>query len=110
MLNAVGIELRVGDLEIDNGVDLHRDVVLCDDGLRRVVEDLLLEADLLGHALNERDFEMDADLPDLAECAETLDDVGAGLLDDIDVADDDDQDQNDQDQKDDPFHSVAPFE
>ena len=34
---------------------------------------------------------MDADLPDLRERAETLDNVRAGLLDDVDVADDDDE-------------------
>ena len=64
-LDTVGVELRVGDLEIDDGVNLHGDVILGDDGLRRIVKHLLLEADLLGHALNERDLDVDADLPDL---------------------------------------------
>ena len=77
---AVGVQLRVGDLKIHDGVDLHGDVVLGDDGLGRVIEHLLLEAHLFCHALNERGFEVDADLPDLAERAEALHNVGARLL------------------------------
>jgi hypothetical protein len=48
VLDAVGVELRVGDLVVDDGVDLHGDVVLGDDGLRGIVEHLLLEAHALG--------------------------------------------------------------
>ena len=56
--DAVGVESRGCDLIIDDGVDLHGDVILGDHGLRRIVEHLLLQADLLGHALNERDFDV----------------------------------------------------
>ena len=86
MLDAVGIELGVGDLKIDDRVDLHGDVILGDDGLGIEVGDLLLEADLLDHALNEGDLQVQADVPRRAVRAETLDDVGAGLLHDVDVA------------------------
>ena len=86
MLDAVGVELGVGDLKIDDRVDLHGDVILGDDGLGIEVGDLLLEADLLDHALNEGDLQVQADVPGRAVRAETLDDVGAGLLHDVDVA------------------------
>ena len=86
VLDAVGVELGVGDLKIDDRVDLHGDVILGDDGLGIEVGDLLLEADLLDHALNEGDLQVKADVPGRAVRAETLDDVGAGLLHDVDVA------------------------
>ena len=50
---------------------------------------------------------MHADLPDLAERAEALDDVGAGLLDDMNVADDDDERQNGDHNNGDPFHKIC---
>ena len=77
MLDAVGVELGIGDLEIDDGIDLHGDIILGDNGLRRIVQHLFLQADLLGYALDEGNLHVHADLPDLAECAETLNDVGA---------------------------------
>ena len=104
VLHTVGIELGVGDLEVDNGVDLHGDVILRDDGLGRIVEHLLFEADLLGHTLYKRDLEVNADRPDVAERAEPLDNVGSRLLDDINVADDDDERQHRDDKYGHPFH------
>ena len=104
MLDAVGIELGIGDLEVDDGVDLHGDVILGNNRLGRIVKNLLLEADLLCHALNERDLEVNADGPDIAERAEPLDDIRPRLLDDIDVADDDDQRQHRDDKYGNPFH------
>ena len=80
LLDAVGIELRIRDLKVDDGIDLHGDVILRDNGLRGIVQYLLLQADAAGDALDERQLEVDADLPHLRERTEALDDVGAGLL------------------------------
>ena len=104
MLNAVCVKLGIGYLEVDNGVDLHGDVILRDDGLGRIVEHLLFETDLLGHTLYKRDLKVNADRPDVAERAEPLDNVGSRLLDDINVADDDDERQHRDDKYGNPFH------
>ncbi len=45
-LHAVGVQLRVGDLKIDDRVDLHGHVVFGDDRLRRKIDDLFFERDL----------------------------------------------------------------
>ena len=96
VLDAVGVELGVGDLKIDDRVDLHGDVILGDDGLGIEVGDLLLEADFLDHALNEGDLQVQADVPGRAVRAETLDDVGAGLLHDVDVAHNENEHEHDE--------------
>ena len=45
---------------------------------------------------------MQADLPHRGERAQTLDDIGLGLLDDVNIADDEQQDNDDEyDQRDD---------
>ena len=83
----IGIELGVGDEEIDHRVDLHGDVILGDDGLGREVGDALLERHLVGHPLDEGDLEMDAGLPGALVGAQALDDKGAGLGDHHHVGD-----------------------
>ena len=87
MLDTVGVELGVGDLEVDDCVDLHRDVILRDDRLGIEVGHLLFEADLLHDALEKRNFEVQAHTPGRAVSAEALNDVGARLLHDLDVRD-----------------------
>ncbi len=99
VLDTVGIQLGVGDLEVDDGIDLHGDVILGDDGLGIEVGHLLLQADLLHHALDERQLEVQTHAPNAVEGAEALHHVGLGLLDHVDAADDDHQ--NDDHQNDD---------
>ena len=96
ILHAVGIQLGVGDLEIDHGVDLHGDVVLGDHRLGVEVCHLLLQADLLHHPLDERDLQMQAHAPHGVEGAQPLHHIGLGLLHHIDVPDDNDQHQHHQ--------------
>ena len=86
MLDAVCVELGVGDLEIEHRINLHGDVILGDNRLGRVVHDLLLEADPFGDPFDKRHLKVDTHLPDGGEGAKTLDDIGAGLLHDKDVA------------------------
>src|SRR5699024_130666 len=62
-VNAVGEQLRIGNQVEDDGVDLHRDVVLGDDRLGREIDDVFLEGNLLRNPLDEGDFEVDAGLP-----------------------------------------------
>ena len=95
-LHTVGVQLRVRDLEIDDGVDLHGDVIARDHGLRREVDNLLLQRNLLCDAVNERDFEMQAGAPCGMEGAETLEYIGVCLRNDFDVRDHNDDGQNDQ--------------
>ena len=51
ILHPVGVELGVGNLKIHHRVNLHGDIVLGDDRLGREVDNLLLQADLLGDAV-----------------------------------------------------------
>ena len=96
LLDAIGVELRVGDLVVNDGVDLHGDVVLRDDGLRREVRDLLFERQTLGDRLDERDLQVQADAPCGLVGAEAGDDVSLCLRDDADVAhENDERDQDD---------------
>ena len=106
VLHAVGVQLGVGDLEVDHGVDLHGDVVLGDDGLGREVHHLLLQGDIFGHPLNERDLEVQAHAPHALEGAQALDDEGAGLGNHSDVGGQNGQDQQDQDDGDDHTYNV----
>ena len=91
MLDAVGIELGVGDLEVNDSVDLHGDIILGDNGLGRIVQHLLLQADLSCDAVNEGNLEVQTNAPNALEGAQTLDDISAGLLDNGNVADDNNQ-------------------
>lgn len=99
-LHPVGVELRVGDLEVENRVDLHGDVVLGDDGLGREVHHLLLEGNHLCHPLQERNLEVDAHAPDGVEGAQPLDDVGLGLLHHLQVCGQHQNEHDDQDNDD----------
>ena len=97
MLYTVGVQLGVGDLKVDDRVDLHGDVILGDDGLGGEVHHLLLEGDGLGHPLDKGDLEVDAHAPDGVESAQTFDDVGLGLLHHPDVGGQNEDDEHDQD-------------
>ena len=74
-------------MEIDNGVDLHGYVILGDHGLRGIIQHLLLQADLPGNAVHKGDLEVHAHTPHALEHAQTLNDIGAGLLHHLDVGD-----------------------
>ena len=110
MNDAVCKQLGIGDLEIDDRVDLHGDVILGDDRLRREVGDTLFEGDLIGDTLYKGDFEVKSGLPGLLVCAETLDDKGTGLRDDYDVGRDKGDDKDDKkDYKDNRNHTLHSF-
>ena len=95
LLHAVGVQLGVGDLEIHDGVDLHGDVILGDNGLRRIVQNLLLQADPAGNAVNEGNLEVHTHAPHAVERAQTLNDVSPGLLDNRNVGNDDNERDHD---------------
>ena len=91
MLHAVGIQLGVCDLEIDDRVDLHGDVVLGDDGLGREVHHLLLQAHFFGHPVQDGELDVEPHAPGGVVRAQPLHHVGPGLLDYVDVGDQQDQ-------------------
>ena len=71
----VGVQLGVKDLEVNNGVYLHGYVILCDNGLRRRIEHLLLERYLLGDALKERDKHVKSRAPCRLVLTEKFDNI-----------------------------------
>ena len=71
--------LRVGDLEVDDRLDVHDDVVLRDHGLRRERDDLLAQIEQRAHAVDERDDDGEARVQRPAVAAEPLDHAGARL-------------------------------
>ena len=75
ILNAVSIKLRVGDLIENNGVNLHCNVVLCNNGLRLEVNNLLLERNNFCNAFKYRNFNMQSRLPGCTVRAEPFNDV-----------------------------------
>ena len=83
MLDAVGIELGIRDLEIEHRVDLHGDIILGDHGLGREVHDLFLQRHDFCYALKEGNFKMETHGPGGAVSAQTFDHIGLGLLDDF---------------------------
>ena len=91
MLNAVCVKLGIGYLEVDNGVDLHGDVILGDNGLRREVRNLLLEGDGLCNSFKEGDLDMDAGAPGGLIFAKALDYHDLALLDDANISYNDDE-------------------
>ena len=97
VLHAVGIELRVRNLEIDDGVDLHRNIILRDDRLRRIIQYLLFQADPLGDPVDKRHFDMNADAPDSLECAQAFNDIRLRLLHDLHIRQYQNQHQYDDD-------------
>ena len=94
MLHAIGVQLGIDDLEVNDSVDLHGDVVLGDDGLGREIDYLLLQADPLGHAVNKGQLDMDAHAPGGLVRAQALHHEGAGLLDDLNVRHQQDEDDD----------------
>ncbi len=94
VLYAVGVELGVDDLEVDDGVDLHGDVVLGDDGLGGKIHHLLLQAHPLGHAVENGQLHVGAHAPGSVVGPQALHHEGAGLLDHMDVGHQQDQDND----------------
>ena len=93
VFHPVGIQLGVGDLEVDHGINLHGDVVFGDDGLGREIHHLLLQRDIFRHPLKDRHLEVQAHSPNSAESAQALDDKGTRLGYDLHVGPDDNQNQ-----------------
>ncbi len=101
----------VGHLVVDDGVDVHHEVVLGDHRLGRERHDLLAEIDAVADAVDERDDDVQTGVQRPGVAAETLDDGGAGLLDHLDGLDQRDDDQHHQDDQhdDDGVHRVLPL-
>ena len=91
MLDAVGVQLRIGYLEIDDRVDLHGDIILGDNGLRGEVCYLLLEGDGLCNSLKEGDLEVDAGAPCCLVLADSLNYHDLALLNDTYVSHNDEK-------------------
>jgi hypothetical protein len=82
----VGRRLRVGDLEVEDRVDVDDQVVLGDHRLRLERDDLLAQVDQRPQAVDERDHDREARGQRAVVAAEPLDHPGAGLGDDPDRA------------------------
>src|SRR5690606_23412980 len=106
----VGRGPRVGDLVVDDGVDVDDQVVLGDDRLGREGDDLFAQVDAVADGVDERDDDVQARVQGPRVAAEALDDGGAGLWDDLDRLDQGDEDQHHQDDQDDDdrFHRRFP--
>ncbi|KAF5031883.1 hypothetical protein DSECCO2_623130 [anaerobic digester metagenome] len=78
-LYAVGIKLGVGNLKKHDGVDLHGDVILGDNGLRLKIHNLLFDRNLLGNAVKKRHLDVQTGFPRHVISAETLDNINGGL-------------------------------
>ena len=113
ILHAVCVQLRIRDLKKDNCVDLHRHVILRDDGLRREIHHLLLHGDDLGNTLNEGDLKVNPCPPRLAVSAKALNDICLRLRDNFDIRHrnrnqaDCDQNQNDNTDNSAGFHNYS---
>ena len=97
ILHPIGVQLRVGDLEIDHRIDLHGNIVLGDDGLGGKIHHLLLQGNILCNPLNERDLEVQAHAPHALKGAQAFNDKCAGLRDHPDVGGQHQQHQHHQD-------------
>jgi len=73
---AIGKELRIGNLIIDNRIYLHGDVVFCDNGLGQEVGDLLLKRHLPSNVFDKRNLNVKSDVPSCVVCAEPFNDKG----------------------------------
>src|SRR5262249_48401117 len=107
----VGGRASVGHLVVDDGVDVHDQVVLGDHRLGRERYDLFTQVDAVADGVDERDHDVEARVQGPRVAAEALDDGGARLWDDLDRLDQGDEDQhhqNDQDD-DDRFHRRSPY-
>jgi hypothetical protein len=98
----VGRSDRVGDLEVDDGVDGDDEVVLGDHRLRREAHDLLAQVDEVAQLVDERHEDVEAGGQRGLVLAEPLDDRGARLGHDLhrlrEHHDDEDDDEQEQDQ------------
>jgi hypothetical protein len=91
--------VRVGDLEVDDGVDGHREVVLGDHGLRRERHHLLTQVDPGPDPVHERQQEVQPGSGGLLVLAQPFDHGGLRLRDHHHGLDrgDDDRQQDDRD-------------
>ena len=85
LLHAIGVQLRIRDLEINNCINFHGDVILSDDWLRREVQNLLLKGDRGQTAVDEWNLYMDSNVPGLEISAKPLNDNCIGLLYNADI-------------------------
>ena len=87
---AVSIKFCVKNAEIYNGIYLHCNVILCDNGLRRRIEYLLFERHSFCDAFKERHFDMNACRPCCFVLAEKFNNIFRRLRNDFEIC------QNDQ--------------
>jgi hypothetical protein len=116
----VGGGSGVGDLVVDDRVDVHDQVVLGDHRLGRERHDLFAEVDAVADGVDERDHDVEARVERARVAAEALHDGGARLWNDLDGLDQGDEDQHHQNDQDDddrfhrslpvPFFAAAPVE
>ena len=76
VFHTVGIELGVGDLKIEDSVDLHGDVVLGDHGLGREICHLFLQGDHSLDSIDKGELKVKSHAPNSVERAQALDDIG----------------------------------
>ena len=81
----VSVKLGLGDHEKDDGVDTHRNVILCDHRLRREISHLLLQVDTFCDTVDHRDHQVYAGIPCVGISSEAFDDNGLSLRDDTDT-------------------------
>ena len=98
-------------LEVDDSVDRDDEVVLGDHGLRREGDDLLAHIDQRSHPVDERHQDVETRLKGLVILAESLDDTGPSLGDDLHRPKQDgqneDRDDDDHDHQDDLAEQVG---
>ena len=99
-LHAVGVQLGVGDLEEDHGVNLHGDVVAGDHRLGLEVHHLLFQAHLFYYAVDEGNLPVEAGVPGFVIDSQPLHHIRRGLGYDGDVGDDDHQGDDEDAQQD----------
>ncbi len=83
VFHTVGVQFRVHHLEVDDGVDGHRDVILGDDGLRREIGHLLFKRDAPVDAVDERHHHVQAVVPGCQVATQALDHARLGLRNDF---------------------------
>ncbi len=94
-------EFRVDDLQVDDAIDDHLDVVFGHTGLAGDVDGFFFQCVLVGHFVNERNQDVEAGFEGFGVFAEALDDEGGSLWDDAYGFDEGDDDQRDDGQHDD---------
>ena len=83
----VSKQLTIGDLVENNRVDLHTNIILGDNGLRREIRNLLHQVNTNGDAINKGDLNVNTVFPCLGIGSQTLYNKGARLRNDVNVAD-----------------------